>query len=219
MTNHNRQLRALCGTSTILPCSAPKLFKGAAKHYDRVRMHAINLYQALEEKILTKPLCACVTSHAASLQLEARWLSERPNGLKPPESKPQLRFRVALSHNMPSGEDAITGWKTLESEPLESEDETMHHPAITLSKALSGKTVQGDALANELCVKTYRQDAKPQDRSRPGNSLSPKWFRPRRNSCDSGGSRSDHGEDQCSDDGNSLATLNRLVHTLSVRTT
>lgn len=116
----NSDLATLTGQSKS--ASAPLQMAMAAKHYKRIRSHAINLFGVLRERLQAASACACTLPHNATLRLEVRNATVPQRGRSPDTG---LRFHVVLSfENDPAGETYLPcNWREMGLEPLDGDKE------------------------------------------------------------------------------------------------
>lgn len=116
----NSDLATLTGQSKS--ASAPLQMAMPAKHYKRIRNHAINLFGVLKERLQAVSTCACTLPHNATLRLEVRNATVPQRGRSPDTG---LRFHVVLSfENDPAGETYLPcNWREMGLEPLDSDKE------------------------------------------------------------------------------------------------
>lgn len=112
----NSDLATLTGQSKS--ANIPRQKTAPAKHYQRIRNHAINLFGVLKERLQAASACACTLPHNATLRLEVR------NATSPQRGRSQdmgLRFHVVLSFENDTAETC--NWREMGLEPLDSDKE------------------------------------------------------------------------------------------------
>lgn len=118
----NGDLAMLTGQSKS--ANSPLTITAPAKHYQRIRNHAINLYAVLKEKLQAEPACACTAPHNANLRLEVRnaTTTQKDRG-----QNTNLRFHIILSFETdPAAEMSLPwNWKEMGLEPLDSQKEPL----------------------------------------------------------------------------------------------
>lgn len=117
----NSDLATLTGQSKS--ASAPLQMAMAAKHYKRIRSHAINLFGVLRERLQAASACACTLPHNATLRLEVRNATVPQRGRSLDTG---LRFHVVLSFgDDPVGETYLPcNWREMGLEPLDDKGQT-----------------------------------------------------------------------------------------------
>lgn len=114
----NSDLATLTGQSTS--ANSPRQLTAPAKHYTRIRNHAINLFGVLKERLQAVSACACTLPHNATLRLEVRNATQKNRG-----QCAKLRFHVVLSfENDPAAAKSLPcNWREMGLEPIDSEKE------------------------------------------------------------------------------------------------
>lgn len=117
ITKINYNLATLTGQSKSANSSRQRTT--TAKHYTRIRDHAINLFGVLKERLQAASTCACTLPHNATLRLEVR------NAQKNHGQYTKLRFHVVLSlENDPAAAKSLPcNWREMRLEPIDSEKE------------------------------------------------------------------------------------------------
>lgn len=133
ITKINSDLATLTGQSKS--ANIPRQTTAPAKHYQRIRNHAINLFGVLKERLQAASACACTLPHNATLRLEVR------NATTPQKGRSQdmgLRFHVVLSFENDTAETC--NWREMGLEPLDSDKEKVRLSSSLNSDDKGGHT-------------------------------------------------------------------------------
>lgn len=116
----NSDLATLTGQSKS--ANSPRQLTAPAKHYTRIRNHAITLFGVLKERLQAASTCACTQPHDAALRLEVRNATAVQKGRSQDTG---LRFHVILSSE--SNPSAVNSppcnWREMGLEPMGNEKE------------------------------------------------------------------------------------------------
>ncbi|KAK2767585.1 hypothetical protein FQN54_003743 [Arachnomyces sp. PD_36] len=86
------------------------------KHYKRIRSHAMDLYEILQSKLPTPPICNCALQHEVNVRLEFRSAQKSANGVS---------FHIIFSFESGGSTAAHSppwGWREMEVEPFDAQE-------------------------------------------------------------------------------------------------
>ncbi|KAI5777177.1 hypothetical protein EDC01DRAFT_624367 [Geopyxis carbonaria] len=140
----NEDLATLTGQSNIMNDGPAKgrMSDVAAKHYQKIRSHAITLYTILKQELKVVKACACPVPHSAGLQLDVRSATM----VTKQKQSSGLRFGVILSLDQTAATPTTNvpwEWRPIEIEPVENIEEIQEdipHELESLAIGTAGLT-------------------------------------------------------------------------------